>query len=124
MNEVEKLKLVKVPLWARLLGSIRRRLELRARLAEKRYITTVFHWRWFIDRGHWMHMWWVCFEDGYGRRTYEFGSDNLLSKAEAGGKMSTTYATAIRPWMAGHWSNEALREYADRTRAQPVRKAG
>lgn len=121
MNEIEKLKLVRVPLWARLLGAWRHRIELKARLSKKRYVTTVFHWTWIVNRGHWVQSWWICFEDGYRRRTFEFGASGPLSRPERDGRSANTYAHVIAPWIAGYYSNEQLCEYAGRSRTAPIK---
>ena len=116
------LKKIRVPWYARLLGWFRARKHLREALARHKaeldkpvYIATIFSWTWWTDTKYQSSAWYILREDGHGKRTYEYGTDSSNLKNDE--KKTSTYPRVIAPWLDGHFSNKAMKEYAAKQKA-------
>jgi hypothetical protein len=65
----------------------------------------------------------ICCEDGRGKRTFEFGKEDLYGVLkEHTATNQAVYAEVIRPWMLGKYSNQQLADYAVRQNVRPTKK--
>lgn len=123
---VEALKRVNVPFWARWLGEYRAwkrakdfRLKQQAECdVEKekfRHIATVHLWTRWTDTGNTDCQFFICEENGFGERRFEYGAtSDLIKKKNC--HDTWLYARVVRPWMLHSLSNQVIQEYARKTR--------
>ena len=111
-DQIEALKQVKVPLWARLLGAYRARQRRKNAYKEVYYVATVFSWMYWTDTKCYSRRWYILKVDGTGKRFFEYGSDHSLLRNYTN---DHEYARIIVPWMYGKYTNEQMKEYAKKT---------
>ena len=110
--DINTLKKVKVPIWARWLGAIRAWQRRRNAHKEVYYIGTVFSWIHWTDSNTYSKRWYICKVDGAGRRFFEYNSDQRLLKDY---RSDPEYARIIVPWQYGRFTNAQIEEYAKKT---------
>lgn len=119
MDEIEKLKAIKAPLWSRILGNWRaRRAAKRVRkeaLKRENHIATVTCWCALWGKKE--RIMFLCYERGDGTRHFRTVETNgLLDKYW---KRTGIYAHYIAPWVAGSLSHKALIELAKQSMPEP-----
>lgn len=124
-DPLANLRRVRVPLWARAIGWLNAWLAARAarRAAQRKvhHVATVYAWTYWTDLKQYSRSWYICREDGRGRRSFEYGSSHHLLRRDH--KQHVAYAAVITRWMTGDFSNERLREYERKTVNQPDERA-
>lgn len=121
MTDIESLKKVKVPIWAKFIGYYRARQRRKAASKEIHYIATVYAWTHWTDSNNYETSWFICKQTGAGKRFYEHGSGSALLRNRE--KHNTVYAHIIVPWLHGAWSNQQLIDYARKSAAHPKQSA-
>jgi hypothetical protein len=118
MSAIDELKKVKIPVWARWLGWYRARQRRKQARKEIYYVATVYCWTWWTDCKYYSSCYYICKEDGVGRRFYEYQPGSPLLKDRE--KSTNVYACIIVPWLLGSYSNQVIIDYAKASREQPV----
>jgi hypothetical protein len=119
MNQIDKLKQVKIPIWAKWIGAYRARQRRKNAHKEINFIATVYAWTYWSDAQSYAFQWYICRENGVGKRFYEYGTHHYLLKNNEKG--SSTYAHIIAPWILGGITNQQLIDYAAKSVKQPSR---
>lgn len=120
-DQLDKLRKVKVPLWAKIMGAIRGRW--RARQERKNahltsyYITTIYWWVWLTDVKYYGYIGYICYERGNKERYYEAMFRHMSPSSE---KHNTTYGSTIAPWLAKSMTNDELWRRASATWHAPA----
>ena len=118
-EQVNLLKIVKIPIWARWLGWYRARQRRKNAHKEIHFIGTVYAWTYWSDLKTYAYQWYICRENGVGQRSYEYGTHCSWLKNNE--KNNSVYASVIAPWMLGGRSNQSLQSYAAQSHKQPNR---
>ncbi len=116
-----KLFKVSVPWYVRVWGAFRawrrNRKIVAAALAEKRrfkHVATVEQKTTWMDAGYHSHEYYTLWENGLGKRRYDYRSDNwLLDKPEA----TKVFNHIVQPWLTGRVSTSQVRDFERRQNA-------
>lgn len=115
-DQLDKLRKVKVPLWAKIMGAIRGRWNARKARKKAYFVTTIYSWWWMKDK-YWAYIGYLCYERGNGVRYYKAIGQNVdVSEKEN----SLVYGSTIAPWLAGAMPNDELVKRASNTWSRPA----
>ncbi len=114
-TQIDLLKKVKVPLWARWRGYFAARKRRKEAAEEIKYIATVYAWTRYDKYSS--RQWYILRENGLGKRTYEYGYESSFLKDAA--KTHAEYPNSIVPWVHGKYSNAQMIEYAKKSAIHP-----
>lgn len=124
LDSLRKLQ-TKTPWWSRLLGNFRAWKQARKARKdapnEKYYVCTVWSWHTLYDNVY-GGCFYILYEDGAGKRSYEFGREHFDVLEKVTAQATYQYAHAIRPWMLGRYTNEGMKQYADGQKTRPNAK--